>query len=719
MRTFKNFCEKLAFTALFIAFFPLAALSQEGSLKIFKEDKPVNVTADSLNYDNAAQTYHASGNVEAVQDKIVLRADEMVFDMVNNTGAARGHLSGTDEGGNEMSGESLTMDIKEETVVIFKARLFFKRENVYLSGDVMKKTGEETYESDKLTYTPCDCPEGQRPAWSFYASHANIERGQYMTGRHAFFQIKDVPVLYTPYFTVPIKNERQTGFLTPKPGYSRLRGFVIENAFFWDIAKNEDATFYLDVETQRGLGKGVEYRYIRKRSSFGEFNFYQYKEKNIERVREFRKNFANLARPMTASNDRWQLKYNHNEYLPGGFVIKANINVVSDDEYFIDFAKTGKDRSLGSLESNVSLSRSWSAYSFVTQLRYFDNLLVQDKSTILQKLPEMNFKGADQSVASTPFYISFESSFINFNRDTGVRGQRLDAHPRLSLPVNASGYFDFTPSIAPRATLYEVNGDPQGGGYNERYVYDVKADLTTTFVRIFETDSGAPGAVKHTIRPKIEYTYLPEMIQDDQPVFDSVDHLPAASALTYSLNNTLTGKFMRNGNRSYLDFLYMDISQTYDINEATRRLHAVSAPRRPFSDVSAELILKPAAGLKVSGKEKFNTYDKTPTSYDASVEWTGSGGNRVSLTERFLRAQTRYIEAYVNYRAARAVNMSYAQRYSDDLKKSLETVYGLEYKPQCWSVNATYTVKPEEKSIFFTFNLMGLGKVAAVKGMLE
>lgn len=688
-------------------------------MKIFKEDKPVNITADSLNYDNATQTYHASGNVEAVQDKIVLRADEMVFDMANNTGAARGHLSGTDEGGNEMSGESLTMNIKEKTVIIFKARLFFKRENVYLSGDVMKKTGEETYESDKLTYTPCDCPEGQRPAWSFYASHANVERGQYMTGRHAFFQIKDVPVLYTPYFSVPIKNERQTGFLTPKPGYSRLRGVVIENAFFWDIAKNEDATFYLDVETQRGLGKGAEYRYIRKRSSSGEFNFYQYKEKDIKRVREFRKNFANLARPMTASNDRWQLKYNHNEYLPGGFVIKANINVVSDDEYFIDFAKSAKDRSLESLESNVSLSRNWSAYSFVTQLRYFDNLLVTDKSTILQKLPEMNFKGADQRVGDTPFYISFESSLINFSRDTGVSGQRLDAHPRLSLPVNASGYFDFTPSIAPRATLYEVKDGQQGGGYNERYVYDVKADLTTTFVRVFETDSGALSAVKHTIRPKIEYTYLPEMIQDDQPVFDSVDHLPPISALTYSLNNTLTGKFMRSGEKSYLDFLYMDISQTFDINEATRRLVAVGTVRHPFSDVSAELILKPTAGLKLSGKEKFNTYDQTPTSYDASVEWTGAGGNRVSLTERFLRAQTRYIEAYVNYRVARDVNMSYAERYSDDLKRSLETVYGLEYRPQCWSVNATYTVKPEEKSIFFTFNLMGLGKVAAVQGTLK
>ena len=106
------------------------------------------------------------------------------------------------------------------------------------------------------------------------------------------------------------------------------------------------------------MGTGLEYRYIRRVGSEGEFYFYHFMEKDIDRVRSFRADETNLSRPETADDSRFLLKYSHREQAPFGFVFKADIKIVSDDEYFLDFG-VGDDRSLESLESTLSLSRNW------------------------------------------------------------------------------------------------------------------------------------------------------------------------------------------------------------------------------------------------------------------------------------------------------------------------------------------------------------------------
>ncbi len=60
---------------------------------------------------------------------------------------------------------------------------------------------------------------------------------------HTTARIKDVPILYTPYFIYPIKTERETGFLVPNAGYNSELGAYIQPKFFWNIDVDQDATF--------------------------------------------------------------------------------------------------------------------------------------------------------------------------------------------------------------------------------------------------------------------------------------------------------------------------------------------------------------------------------------------------------------------------------------------------------------------------------------------
>ncbi len=705
-------------SAFLLAALPEKAGAEEFKGELFKSSSPVDITADLLSYDKASETYYAKGNVVIVQDTVMLTTDEILLDMAAGVATAKGDVQIVDEGGNTLKGERLAFNLKDKTAVLAKGRLFYQRDNIYITGNPVEKTGPQSYAAKKVTYTTCDCEEGKDPAWSFHASSAKITVGDFLTGWNARFYIKGVPVLYAPYFSVPVKRERQSGFLQPRPGYSGLRGFVLNNSFFWAISDNSDATFYLDVETDRGVGEGLEYRYIRTRKSYGEMSAYYYGEKDINRVRQFRQEVDNLSRPEDAGNTRWRFKLNHTELFGNEFKFRANIDFVSDDEFFIDFGKGTQERSLESIESNISLSRNWSVYSLVAQFRLFNNLLAKDDSATLQRLPEVTFTGADKKIFNTPFYLSSESSFIYFVRQEGAQGQRLDMHPRISLPLNPGGYFDLTASIAPRATYYLVKDQAQDR-FSDRYLYDIKADLTTTFVKIYRAEVASFKAFMHTIRPRLTYTYIPEAVQSDLPSFDSVDNILPANSITYSLNSILTGKTLEDGIKRYFNYLYLDISQTFDLREATRRLATDTDKRKPFSEISAELLVRPGEMLTFSAKGKYDTYESRFNTYDTALGWLDRRADAFNVAYRFVRDGASYLEASAKARITEPLDLTYLKRFSFDEYRSLETAYGLEYRHQCWTTGLTYTERLEEKIVYLTFSLRGLGRVAGIKGRIE
>jgi len=706
---------------VFMALFALCgrAQAQEPNGELFSKEAPVEVTADTITYDKETDSYHAKGDVEITQEGTTLKADSAILNMASGVATASGNLKVVDEGGSTLTGKTFQFNMKEKTAVLVNGRLFYREDNVHLTADTILKTGPETYNAKRVTYTTCDCPPDEEPAWSFAATSAKVTVGDFLTGWNARFYIKGIPVLYAPFISIPIKRERQSGFLQPRPGYSQLRGFVLDNSFFWAIAKNQDATFYLDLETQRGLGKGVEYRYIRSVDSYGELFLYQFQEKSIERVREFRDGVDNLARPEEAKNSRWRLKYQHSELLPGSVNLRANLDIVSDDEYFIDFGRGPAERSLESIESNLSATKSWANWSLVGQLRVFNNLLDADDEDTLQRLPEAALTGTDSKLYNTPFYLSSVSSYVNFWREEGIRGQRLDIRPRLSLPMSPGGYFDFIPSIGPKATLWYVEGNTDDKSYYDRFLYDLSADLRTTFVRVYRTGFESLKALRHTIRPNVTYTYIPDAEQDDLPNFDALDRIAPQNSIAYSVNSTLTGKHQDGDNVWYFDYLYLDLSQSYNFFEAQRDLTSPTDKRRPFSEIAGELIVRPSPNVTATAKGRFDPYENRFNTYDISFAAADSRGDTISVAHRFVRDGANYLEGFLRARLSRSVDFTYLQRYSFDEYRSLESSYGIEYAHQCWSATLTYTERLEERIVYLTFNLLGLGRVAGIQGRIE
>lgn len=681
--------------------------------EIFKKSLPVDLTADSVNFDNASQTYYAKGNVVIVQDKMTLKADEVVINMSSGVAHAFGAVELTDDLKNVLKGEDISMNINEKTLVIARARIFYQPEKIRLTADYLSKTTEKDYEGTGITYTSCEYTEPEDPAWDFYISNVSITYGDYLTGRNVFFRIKGVPVLYAPYMTIPIRRARQTGLLQPIPAYSVQRGFVYKQALFWAISQNTDATYYLDFESRRGIGSAAEFRYIRSRKSGGEIFFSHFQENDLSRIRGFRNEAGVLVRPETAKSGRWFLKYVHNEEFENGVQIRANINLVSDDEYFVDFGKPGYERSLESLESNVSISKNWRTYSLTAQFRYFNNLVSAKDMDTLQLLPSFNLNGLNEPIFGGPFYISSEHSLVNFYRREGLRGTRLDMHPRLSMPVKLGGVLDVTPWAAPRVTLYNVDNNPERR-YVDRSLYDSGVEVSTTFVDVFYNDDITKRALRHSIRPKFVYTYIPDVPQREVPKFDAIDEIKPVNSVALMLNNALTGRYLDNGKTKYTDYVFLDIGTSYDIMEATRpRLNSIDK-RRPFANILGDLRINPAQWASVVAKGTYDAYRNWFVNYDTSLRLSGPSVGDLFASHRFTRDGASYLEGGARLHVTNYFDLTYLQRYSITAKTALETAYAMEYNHQCWNTILTFSMKPEENIVMLTFNLLGLGKIAGI-----
>ena len=87
------------------------------------------------------------------------------------------------------------------------------------------------------------------------------------------FWIKGIPVFYVPFFIVPIKDKRTTGFLPPRFGGSDQFGQIIGDEFFWAMTDWLDSTIGLDYLSKGGVMPSVEMRYAIDPASDGQFKF--------------------------------------------------------------------------------------------------------------------------------------------------------------------------------------------------------------------------------------------------------------------------------------------------------------------------------------------------------------------------------------------------------------------------------------------------------------
>ena len=161
-------------------------------------------------------------------------------------------------------------------------------------GETIQRTAGNDFVATESLFTPCRCEADEAPAWGFRAARTEAQIGGYADLYHPVLEIKGIPVLYLPYLKVPLKDERQSGFLMPTFGFENRSGNIYSQPVYVDLGKERDVTLTTDVFENRGTRLSLEYRQQRTKLSGWELRLEGVRDRLWMADRGVREEFSGL-----------------------------------------------------------------------------------------------------------------------------------------------------------------------------------------------------------------------------------------------------------------------------------------------------------------------------------------------------------------------------------------------------------------------------------------
>ncbi len=343
------------------------------------------------------------------------------------------------------------------------------------------------------------CPV-DNPSWQLHARDIAFDTNAGLGTAHGVkLDFKGVPILYSPYFSFPIDDQRKSGFLIPNIGQRDRTGLDLSAPYYVNIAPNLDDTVQPRYMSKRGLQVRNEFRYL-MRGTTGQLNF-EYLP-NDDETHETRQYID--FRQQTHFGDEWRLN--------------VNIEEVSDDTYFEDLGRNLAVASQTHLNRFVDLTYyapSWSLLSRIQDYQTIDSTL-PDEQRPYQRQPQMVFAGRWLGPR-----IGFDAvtELVNFDRNVGVTGWRLDSTDEFSMRFARAGMY-LTPAVAWRQTNYWLDQGTLAPGADSTLSRGLPVESIDTGMR-FERETGESGRLQ-TLEPRMLYVRVPFVDQSQLPVFDTI-----------------------------------------------------------------------------------------------------------------------------------------------------------------------------------------------------
>jgi LPS-assembly protein len=704
-----------------------------------EQNSGYRLRADTFSYDKRQDIYTASGNVVLHAKGSIIFADRIRLDAASREAIAEGDVR-IERDKDWLEGEKAYLNLENETGLIEDGRGFLADGNFHFSGALVEKLGPQTYNVVDGTFTTCN---GDEPSWHFRTSDLKVTLEGYGFAKDASFYLGRVPVLYSPYLAFPAKTKRQTGLLMPRFGVGDRLGYDFDLPFFWAISRSTDATIYSHYMSKRGLMMGPEFRYAASTQSKGElrFNYLDDQASKHELEEEYYESAAGLRR---ITRDRWWWRSKQDLVLPSEVRGNLDLDFVSDPDYLRAF-NTGysswresdkefrdtfgrgliNDPTVTTRESVLLLNKSWATQSANLQLHYYQNLNSDEDQTQLQQLPVMSYSASSQPIFGGPFFINANAGYVNYWRPEGTRGNRLNASPRLSLPLRRGGYLQLEPYVSYLGTLYLIDryDEPADSKVKEktfqsRELFETGIEGSTEIVRIFEREGETWTKTKHTMRPNILYEYRPEVSQNKLPFFDQTDRINSRNRLTYSLTNFFSARLDQGPDQvEYLDVARLEFRQHYDISQPQGGAEDLTTTRkRPFSNVFMQLDLTPKRYISLTYKNELSLYDKEFTSHNLLANLWDERGDKLNVSyqrqlDRDEKTVLDEIDAKLGLKLWDGVSVNLRTDYRLDTNKKIKNEYNLIIERQCWGISFSYVDQPDDQRFAVGIKLYGVGKL--------
>lgn len=544
-------------------------ISASGNVEVHYRD--ITLLADGAEVDVETKDVFAWGDVSIIAPDENVRFEEIRFNLDSYQGEGR------------------------NVTALIQPTIFYQAESI-------ERKSQDLYSLQKASFTTCAQPV---PRWRFSCSRANFKKDDYMEMWNVVLRVKEIPVFYLPYMRYPLDRDRATGFLMPQAGYSGQKGAFYSQSFYWAIKRNMDATFSLDYFRDRGLGGGLEYRYLFSEGTGGLLNLYYF--------------LFNERAPAGSPDNAYIIRFKHNQSLPGNFKIVADVDYQSSYDFLREFDNNFRRAVVSNRRSQIYVSRAWSYYNFNMRVSRFETYYSQSGDSIIRKnSPQIGFTSTKMKILS-PLYFSFTSLFDNweygwesdYEREKQRRSQSLSFSPAITVPFTSIPWLTLNSSVSSNFAYYFKSYAP---GTNEvvndpilSLNYSVLLELNGPYFSKIFYDSQNTPKLKHVVEPTFIYRY-------DSPVADS-DRIIAQRFFytNHYVRYGLVNHFLIKQNNMPRDICTLGFYQTYYLDPENSPLanQRVNGEPPQFSDFSGYFRFYPTQKYSLDLSASYNPYFKT------------------------------------------------------------------------------------------------------------
>ena len=674
-----------------------------------------------------------TGNVVVQQSGRQINADSAIYNQDSGLAKFAGAIRFR---GDDMAMSAAQMDYNINSGIASLEQAHYVIAPLHLRGEAGRIELAENSHASLFDASYTFCEPGHND-WDIAASEIYLNQADgYGEAWHGRLRIKDIPVMYLPYYRFPLGPDRLTGFLNPELSLSvRTPGGELGNTevrinqfatpFYFNIAPNYDDTYTPRFVDGHGIIHENEFRYLNA-AGRGDFS--------VSYLGNDEANDKDSSDDEFRKQERWSRSLQHKGQFSKNIQNRIDYNEVSDEDFEDDFNSTGIISRVSHLKQNAEVEYNDGQWQLLTRVEQYQTIdeAVADSSRPFSRLPQVELSRLNKFNYNTLNYDA-KVQATRFTRDHDgisggslIDGERFHTEVGISYPLQTV-YGFITPKVQAMYTQYSfqnLNDTLITSGYEDEVSRDVtisSIDSGLFFERNFQF---AEQSFVQTLEPRLMLAYIPYVDQSQIPLFDTTETTFSYSSLfspnrftgldrvgdTQQVTLGLTTRFL---NETGLEVLRASIGQVHYFNDRKVELSPLDVTLEDDDTKSSSSL---AGEFQWLFADNWRTrldvqYDPHAQSDEEPVEKASAQLNYQSPNNWLFDMNFSHVEAAQQKQVGIAffvpVNDSwafYAQKkhdiwsYDDAVQQTkedenllnIEGLVGIEYQNCCWRAQFTY-----------------------------
>jgi LPS-assembly protein len=695
-----------------------------------QEGRPVFARGDTM-VGRVDRETTLDGNAELRKAGAVLKGDRITYYTADDEVVAVGQVRLTREG-NVFTGPQLQLRLDANTGVFINPEFALPLYSGRGRAEKIDFLGAKQAQFSRAVYTTC--PPDQVD-WFITADRLLVDEDtQAGSGDRATLYFKGRKLISVPAFSFPLGDGRRSGFLPPTYGTSTSAGLELILPYYIDIAPNRDLTLYPRLMVKRGLQLGTHFRYLENERS-GDWKF-EYNPSDLQ-----------------TSKTRYFGSVSHVENNIFGWRGSLTARGVSDDNYFIDHARTILYSAERALPRELLLSRTLSDWNLVVRASSYQNILDSALAPPYEKLPQISATTLRRDVNGFDLAATLDATTFRRPLANQPEGTRVYSYTGLSYPITRPGWF-IKPKISLHATDYRIDQNQWDQGLStglvtvpkhlSRILPTVSLDSGLIFernTRIFNRD------ILQTLEPRLYYVRTPYKDQSAFPIFDTAK-ADFNFAQLFSENSFIGNDRISDSNHLTTaavtrlinpdqgsEYLRFALGQRFYFGDQRVTLPSASATTTQRSELLLAAGGELAKGLTFDAGMRYSVDSSVIPRLSLLTRYLPKDGHILNFAVRYQKNEPGQFDALgqidsswqwpvtsklsalgrVNYTFLGTKNVSGTVV---DARGLVESVFGFEYKECCWLARVvmqrfTTAQNKQTTALFFQLELNGLGRIGS------